>query len=313
MSLSERYECLILGSGNGGMYLAWHLARSGKRTAVIERQWIGGSCPNINCLPSKNEIWSAKVADLIHHADKFGATTGAVAINMAAVRQRKRKMVEELKTLALQEYHTSGVELIMGSGRFTAAKTLEVRLNDGGMRVLTGDQVFINLGTHATIPSVPGLEMAQAYRRFGSRVSVIERGPQLAGREDPDIAAEMHRILADEGIEVLVGTQVQRVERSSSRKVAVVARTAAGERTIEGSDVLVAVGRTPNTTGIGLEMCGIELDAGGLALYCPARCGDRAPNPGRRLGRAFLSCARPRRLGARVHLYDDRTHAEASI
>ena len=294
MSLSERYECLILGSGNGGMFLAWHLARSGKRTALIERQWIGGSCPNINCLPSKNEIWSAKVADLIHHADQFGATTGAVAINMAAVRQRKRKMVEELKTLALQEYRTSGVELIMGTGHFTAPKTLEVRLNDGGMRVLTGDQVFINLGTHATIPNVPGLEaarplthiealeldylpehlivlgagyvgleMAQAYRRFGSRVSVIERGPQLAGREDPDIAAEMHRILADEGIEVLVGTQVQRVERSSSRKVAVVARTAAGERTIEGSDILVAVGRTPNTTGIGLEMCGVELDAQG--------------------------------------------------
>jgi pyruvate/2-oxoglutarate dehydrogenase complex dihydrolipoamide dehydrogenase (E3) component len=294
MPQSERYECLILGSGNGGMYLAWHLARSGKRTAVVERQWIGGSCPNINCLPSKNEIWSAKVADLIHHADKFGTTTGAVTTNMAAVRRRKREMVEELKALAVHEYHTSGAELIMGTGRFTAPKTLEVRLNDGGLRVLQGDQVFINLGTHATIPGVPGLEaarplthiealeldylpehlvvlgagyvgleMAQAYRRFGSRVSIIERGPQLAGREDPDVASEMHRILADEGIEILVGAQVQRVERSSGRKVTMVVRTTAGERTIEGSDVLVAVGRTPNTTGIGLEASGIELDTQG--------------------------------------------------
>jgi pyruvate/2-oxoglutarate dehydrogenase complex dihydrolipoamide dehydrogenase (E3) component len=270
------------------------MARSSRRTAVIERQWIGGSCPNINCLPSKNEIWSAKVADLIHHAGSFGATTGSVAINMAAVRQRKREMVDAVKTLTLQQYRESGAELIMGTGRFTAPTTLEVRLNDGGVRVLTGDRVFINLGTHATIPSVPGLEaarplthiealeldylpehlivigggyvgleMAQAYRRFGSRVSIIERGPQLAGREDLDVASEMHRILADEGIEVLLGAEVQRVERSSSREVSAVVRSSAGDRRVEGTDILVAVGRSPNTKGVGLEAGGIELDTRG--------------------------------------------------
>ncbi len=160
MPQPERFETLVLGSGNGGMYLAWHMARSGRRTAVVERRWIGGSCPNINCLPSKNEIWSGKVAELMHHAANFGAMTGSVAIDMAKVRQRKRDMVEGLIAMTLQEYKASGVELIMGVAHFVAPKTLEVRLNDGGTRVLAGDQVFVNIGTHAAIPSVPGLDAA---------------------------------------------------------------------------------------------------------------------------------------------------------
>src|SRR6266550_545256 len=161
MAQPERYEILILGSGAGGKLLAWHLARSGRRTAVVERRWIGGSCPNINCLPSKNEIWSAKVAHLVHHAAQFGTVTGPVAIDMATVRQRKRDMVDRQIAAHVQNYKTSGAELIMGSGHFVAPKTLEVRLNDGGTRVLAGDQVFLNVGTHAAIPSVRGLEAAR--------------------------------------------------------------------------------------------------------------------------------------------------------
>src|SRR6266550_1595670 len=160
MAQPERYEILILGSGAGGKLLAWHLARSGQRTAVVERRWIGGSCPNIACLPSKNEIWSAKVAHLVHHAAQFGAMTAPITIDMATVRQRKRDMVDRQITAHLQNYQTSGAELIMGAGRFVAPKTLEVRLHDGGTRVLTGDQVFLNVGTHAAIPSVRGLEAA---------------------------------------------------------------------------------------------------------------------------------------------------------
>jgi pyruvate/2-oxoglutarate dehydrogenase complex dihydrolipoamide dehydrogenase (E3) component len=160
MPQPERCEILVLGSGNGGMFLAWHMARSGRRTAVVERRLIGGSCPNINCLPSKNEIWSAKVSDLVHHAARFGAMTGSVAIDMAKVRQRKREMVEELIAITLQQYKESGAELIMGAGTFVAPKTLEVRLNDGGTRVLTGDQIFLNIGTQAAIPNVPGLDAA---------------------------------------------------------------------------------------------------------------------------------------------------------
>src|SRR6516225_7257042 len=141
MSQPERYEVLVLGSGAGGKLLAWTLAGSGRRTAVVERKYVGGSCPNINCLPSKNEVWSAKVADLIHHAAQFGLATGTSAIDMVRVRQRKREMVDGLVAMHLDLYKASGAEFIMGAGRFVAPKTLEVRLNDGGTRVLVGDQV----------------------------------------------------------------------------------------------------------------------------------------------------------------------------
>src|SRR5215510_13933104 len=149
MSQPERFEILILGSGAGGKLLAWHMARSGRRTAVVERRYIGGSCPNINCLPSKNEIWSAKVAHLVRHAAQYGTVTGPVSTDMAKVRQRKRDMVDRLVDVHLQNYNASGAELIMGSGRFVAPKTIEVQLNDGGTRALVGDKVFLNVGTHA--------------------------------------------------------------------------------------------------------------------------------------------------------------------
>ena len=291
---TERYEVLVLGSGGGGKFLTWHMARAGRRTAVVERRWIGGSCPNINCLPSKNEIWSAKVADLVHHAKAFGIVTGAAAIDMSRVRQRKRDMVDGLVALHREEYRASGADLIMGAARFVAPKTLEVRLNDGGTRTLEGERVFLNLGTHATIPAIPGLadarplthieileldrlpehlvvlgggyvglEFAQAYRRFGSRVTLIERGGQLLSREDPDVAAELRRILSDEGIAILLGTEVLQVEGRTGDGVRLRVRAAGGEQMIAGSDVLVAAGRTPNTAGIGLELAGVELDARG--------------------------------------------------
>src|SRR3979490_856936 len=120
MAQPERFETLILGSGNGGMYLAWHMARSGRRVAVVERRWIGGFCPNINCLPSKNEIWSAKVADLLHPAAQFGIVADSVTVDMAKVRQRKRAMVEGLVAVHLDLYEKSGTDLIMGEGRFVA-------------------------------------------------------------------------------------------------------------------------------------------------------------------------------------------------
>src|ERR1700757_3665632 len=295
MSEPERYEVLILGSGEPGKLLAWHMAQSGRRTAVVERRWVGGSCPNIACLPSKNEIWSARVAYLAQHAAQFGTMiTGPVTTDMAKVRQRKRDMVEREIALHLQNYKSSGAELIMGSGRFMAPKTLEVRLNDGGTRVLAGDRVFLNVGTRAAIPDIPGLEaarplthvealeldvlpahlivlgggyvgleLAQAYRRFGSRVTVIEHGPQLMGREDPDVAEEVQRILREEGIQVLVAAETLHVHGRSRETVSLGVRTTSGERSIEGSDLLVAAGRIPNTTGIGLEAAGVEVDGRG--------------------------------------------------
>jgi pyruvate/2-oxoglutarate dehydrogenase complex dihydrolipoamide dehydrogenase (E3) component len=291
---TERYEVLVLGSGAGGKLLSWHLARTGRRTAVVERRWIGGSCPNINCLPSKNEIWSAKVADLVHHASSYGMVTGSPAIDMERVRQRKREMVDALVAMHLEQYRASGAELIMGEARFVAPKTLEVRLNGGGTRTLEGERVFLNLGTHAAIPAIPGLadaepltnielleldrlpehlvilgggyvglEFAQAYRRFGSRVTVIQRGDQLLEHEDPDVTAELERILHGEGIEFLHAADVVEVEGRSGHGVRLRVRAAGRERTIAGSDILVATGRTPNTAGIGLELAGVELDSRG--------------------------------------------------
>jgi pyruvate/2-oxoglutarate dehydrogenase complex dihydrolipoamide dehydrogenase (E3) component len=236
----------------------------------------------------------AKVADLVHHADRFGMMTGPVTTDMKRVLARKRDMVDGLIALHLDEYKVSGTELIMGTGRFIAPKTIEVSLNDGGTRVLTGDRVALNLGTHATIPDIPGLaaaqpltnvealeldrlprhlvvigggyvglELAQAYRRFGSRVTIIETGPQLAGREDPDVAAALQEMLRDEGIVIHLDAKVLDVQGRSGQTVSLQLHTPSGDQTIEGSDILVAAGRAPNTHGLGLDLAGVALDARG--------------------------------------------------
>lgn len=294
MSQPERFDALVLGTGQGGKLLAWHLARSGKRTAAVERQWIGGSCPNVACLPSKNELWSARVGYLTRQGARFGALTGRVATDMTMVRRRKRDMVEREIAVHLANFRSSGAELIRGTGRFSGPKTLDVALNDGGTRVLTADQVFINVGTRAAIPPVPGLEqarplthvealelgyvpsdlivlgggyvgleLAQAFRRFGSRVTVVEQGPQLLGREDADLAGEIARILSGEGIRLLTAAEPVDVHGRSGEGIELTLRPASGGQRLEGSDLLVATGRIPNTAGIGLEAAGVALDERG--------------------------------------------------
>src|ERR1700756_5790656 len=161
MPQAEHFEVLVVGSGTGGKLIAWHLAQSGRRTAVVERRWIGGSCPNIACMPSKNEISSARVAHLARSAAQFGTMAGSLAIDMSTVRHRKREMVERQVANHLRNYKASGAELIMGAGRFISSKTLEVKLNDGGTRLLAADKLFLNLGTHAALPDVPGLAAAR--------------------------------------------------------------------------------------------------------------------------------------------------------
>jgi pyruvate/2-oxoglutarate dehydrogenase complex dihydrolipoamide dehydrogenase (E3) component len=308
MPKAEPFDVLILGSGAGGKLLAWEMAGSGRRTAVVERKWIGGSCPNIACMPTKNEIWSAKVAHLARHGGQFGTVTGPIAIDMAAVRQRKRDMVNREIDAHLLNYKATGVELIMGSGRFIAPKTLEVSLNDGGTRVLEGERVFLNLGTHAAIPNIPGLEasrplthiealdldylpshlivlgggyvgleMAQAYRRFGSEVTLIEAGPQIMSREDPDIADAVQRILSEEGVRFIMTAEPVGVDGRSGEQVSMTVRTSSGEQKIVGSDILSAAGRIPNTAGIGLEAIGVELDTRGY-IRVNERLETTAPN-----------------------------------
>jgi pyruvate/2-oxoglutarate dehydrogenase complex dihydrolipoamide dehydrogenase (E3) component len=294
MPQSEQFEVLVLGSGTGGKLIAWHMAQAGRRTAVVERRWIGGSCPNIACMPSKNEIESARVARTVRQGRHFGVQTGSMAVDMATVRRRKREMVERQVAKHVQIYKASGAQLIMGSGRFVAPKTLEVNLNDGEMRVLAADKVFLNVGTRAAIPNAPGLaeaqplthvealeldylprhlivvgggysglEFAQAYRRFGSEVTIIETGPQIMAREDVDVSREMRRILSAEDIQVLVDAELLEVSGRSGDKVALTVRTPSGDQRIDGSDILVAAGRIPNTEGIGLQSAGVELDGRG--------------------------------------------------
>ncbi|HEY9717049.1 MAG TPA: mercuric reductase, partial [Trichormus sp.] len=287
----ERFEILVLGSGAGGKLLSWHMGKSGARTAMVERRWIGGSCPNVACLPTKNEIWSAKVAQTVRNAADFGAVTGSVTIDMAKVRQRKQDMINELVAIHMEHYKQSGVELILGTGRFVAPKVLEVELNDGGTRLITGDKIFIDTGTHAAIPNIPGLadtqplthiealevdylpshlivlgggyiglELAQAYRRFGSRVTVLERGNHVLSHEDSDVALEIQQVLIDEGIDIITKASPIEATGRSGDKVTFKVHTPSGEKIIEGSDILVSTGRIPNTAGIGLEQAGVQLD-----------------------------------------------------
>jgi pyruvate/2-oxoglutarate dehydrogenase complex dihydrolipoamide dehydrogenase (E3) component len=219
MSEIEHYEILVIGSGEAGKHLTWNLAQSGHRTAVVERKYIGGSCPNIACLPSKNVIWSAKANWFARHGAEYGVQTGPASTDMKGVFNRKRKMVESEVQFHLDRFKATGAELICGEAHFIAPKAVEVYLNDGGRRTVTGDRLFLDLGSHAMMPDIPGLadakpmthiealdlqrlpahvivlgggyvglELAQALRRFGTRVTIIERGSQVATAEDPDVS-----------------------------------------------------------------------------------------------------------------------------
>jgi pyruvate/2-oxoglutarate dehydrogenase complex dihydrolipoamide dehydrogenase (E3) component len=294
MSEIEGYEILVIGSGESGKHLTWTMAQAGHRTAVVERKFIGGSCPNIACLPSKNVIRSAKAAWFARRAGEYGVQTGPVATAMKGVLNRKRKMVEGEVQFHMDRFKATGAELIMGEARFVAPKTVEVHLNDGGRRVITGNRVFLDLGARAAIPDTPGLaaakpmthvdaldldrlpehlivlgggyvglELAQALRRFGSAVTVIELGRQIASGEDPDVGQALLENFTSEGIEVLLETRVREVEGLSGQNIRIRAANSHGEQMIEGTDLLVATGRTPNTQGIGLEAAGVELDGRG--------------------------------------------------
>ncbi len=290
----EKYENLVLGSGGSGKFIAWTMGDAGRRTAMVERRALGGSCPNVACLPSKNIIYSARVISLARRGAEFGLTTESMSVNMKTVQRRKRLMVEGLHQMHADRTKASGADLIMGNARFVAPRTVEIDLNNGGKRAISADRVFLDLGSRAAVPEVPGLrgaepmthvealdlerlpehlivlgggyvglELSQAMRRLGSQVTVIEEGPQLASHEDPDIGAALRDLFAEEGIEVLLGTQVRQVEGRSGNRVQVHANDARGKRTIEGTDLLVATGRKANTDGIGLDLTGVQLDQHG--------------------------------------------------
>ncbi len=270
----EKFENLVIGSGGSGKFVAWTMGDAGRRTAMVERWLLGGACPNVACLPSKNIVYSARVISLARRGAEFGLKTESMSVDMQTVQRRKRQMVEGLHQMHVDATTKSGAELIMGNARFIAPRTVEIDLHSGGKRTIFGERVFLDLGSRAAMPEVPGLkdakpmthvefldldrlpehlivigggyvglELSQAMRRLGSKVTVIEESPQLAIHEDPDIGAALRDLFVDEGIEVLLGTEARQVEGRSGDRVRVHTSDGHGKRTIEGTDLLVATGR----------------------------------------------------------------------
>jgi pyruvate/2-oxoglutarate dehydrogenase complex dihydrolipoamide dehydrogenase (E3) component len=289
MSEIERYDAVVLGTGEAGKYMAWHLGSSGKRTVVIERKFIGGNCPNVACLPSKNVIQSAKVASYFQRGKEFGVLTDKWTVSMPGVRARKREMVDGLHQIHMDNFARSKAEIVMGEGRFIGDRTLKVSLAGGGERILRGDQVFINTGTRAAIGNTPGLaeasplthiealeldvvpehllilgggfvglEFAQAMRRLGSRVTIVERNDRLLHNEDLDVSEAITQLFQDEAIVTVANTSLGRVEGKSGQGVRLYGSRRQSQIIVEGSHLLVATGRIPNTDGIGLDLAGVK-------------------------------------------------------
>lgn len=290
----ERYDAIIIGTGQAGKPLALALAEAGWKAAIIERKHVGGTCINVGCTPTKTMVASARVAYLARRGTDYGVPPNTVRVEMAKVRQRKQAIVESFRNGSQRRLDdTKGVALIFGEATFTGPNSVAVRTPGGETRHLTADKIFINTGGRPEKPPVPGLdsvptldstsimeldvlpahllvlgggyiglEFGQMFRRFGSQVTVVQRGKQLLGREDPDVAEEVAKILREDGIEILLETQAVRVEKGDG-KIRLTVRTPTEERTLGGSHLLVAAGRAPNTDGLNLGAAGVQTDKRG--------------------------------------------------
>ncbi|MFL5803039.1 MAG: FAD-dependent oxidoreductase, partial [Roseiflexaceae bacterium] len=289
---TEHYDDIVIGAGQAGGPLATALARAGRQVALVERTHVGGTCINEGCTPTKTMVASARVAYLARRAADYGIHTGPISVDMAKVRQRKRAIVESFRSGSQRRIEsTKGVDLLMGEASFSGPKTIVVRLNSGGERQLTAERFFINTGARSSAPPLPGLdsvhtldstsimeldvvpehllvlgggyiglEFGQMFRRFGSQVTVVQRGERLLGREDADVADAVADILREDGVEVLLKTDAQRVAPGAGGAIELTVRSPSGERTLSGSHLLVAVGRTPNADRLNLAVAGVETD-----------------------------------------------------
>jgi pyruvate/2-oxoglutarate dehydrogenase complex dihydrolipoamide dehydrogenase (E3) component len=291
----EYYDVLVLGSGEAGKYIAWSSAMLGRSAAVIERRYIGGSCPNIACLPSKNIIHTSKVVHTAAQAASYGLPEVQPGVKMEVVRDRKRAMVNGLIAMHEDRYHQSGAELILGEGRFVGPKSIEVTLASGETCVLTGGHVVVCTGSRSLIEPIPGLreatplthiealelgkvpehliilgggyvglEFAQAMRRFGSRVTVVERNARILHREDIDVSEFITRTLVAEGVEIVTDASLEKVDGRSGEQVTLHLRRDGGIAELTGSHLMVATGRASNTENIGLQEAGIALTSKGF-------------------------------------------------
>ena len=296
MTATKHYDAIVIGAGQAGGPLSTALAQAGWRTAIIERIHVGGTCINEGCTPTKTMVASARVAYLARRAADYGVHTGPVTVDMTVVRKRKRDIVDSFRNGSQKRIEsTKGVDLLMGEARFIGPKVLEVRLSNGETQQLTANAFFINAGDRPSRPaidgldsvptldstsimeldSVPahllvlgggyvGLEFGQMFRRFGSAVTIIQRGAHLLAREDDDVAEEVARILQEDGIEVLLETKPLHVERTGEGTIQLALKTPAGERALTGSHLLLAAGRTPNSDWLNLPATGIQTDEHGF-------------------------------------------------
>lgn len=290
----ETFDAIVIGAGQGGKPLALDLANAGRSTALVERKYVGGTCINVGCTPTKTMVASARVAHLARRSADYGVHAGPVAVDMSEVRARKQAIVDSFRTSSERRIEaTRNLELVRGDARFVDRKTLEVAMNDGSTRRMTAEWIFVDTGGRPSPLDVPGagdveyldstsimeldrvpehlvvvggsyigLEFSQMFRRFGSRVTVVQRSARLLSREDPDVADAVAEILREDGVELVFNAKPAGVAPSGDG-VALAVRTPDGERTIEGSHLLVAIGRTPNTDTLGLEAAGIRANARG--------------------------------------------------
>ena len=294
MASPEQFDAIVIGSGQGGNPLARALAKAGKRTAVIEREHIGGTCVNEGCTPTKTMVASARVAYLAGRGGDFGVNCGPIAIDMVKIRERKRAIVKSFR-----EGNERGLKdtdcdtIIMGEASFAGPKLVRVLCNGGGERLLSGELIFLNTGLRSSIPKLEGLadvpyldnrsvmelgevpghlvvlgggyiglEFGQLFRRLGSAVTIVQSGPRLLMREDDDVADEVQKILEQDGIEVLLNASARKVRREDDG-IALTIEIAGGQRVVSGSHLLLAVGRIPNTDRLNLSAAGIEMDKRG--------------------------------------------------
>jgi pyruvate/2-oxoglutarate dehydrogenase complex dihydrolipoamide dehydrogenase (E3) component len=295
MTPSDQFQAIVIGSGQGGNPLCISLAQAGFRTALIERQFVGGTCINYGCSPTKTMVASARVAYLARRGADYGVRTGDIRVDMARVRERKRGVVESFRNARLGSFkNLANFELIFGEASFSSAKTLRVKLRDGGVRELSGEKIFIDAGTRPAIPAIDGLtdvpfldstsimeldslpehlivlgggyvglEFGQMFRRFGSRVTIVQSGPQLLTREDADVAGAVAQILQQDGVSVLLNAKATRVAKTGGQ-INVTVRVGEESHVVDGSHLLVGTGRTPNTDTLNLAAAGVVPDKRGF-------------------------------------------------
>ena len=293
MATRRHYDAIVIGAGQGGIPLAKTLAQAGRKVALVEREHVGGTCYNEGCTPSKTMVASAKVAYLDRRSADYGVKNGSVTVDMVAVRQRKRDIVEDFRGGGEQRIRdTEGLDLIWGEASFTGPEELEV---SGDESRLSAGNIFINTGSRPAdppvegLPSVPalnsttimelaevpehllilgggyvGLEFAQMFRRFGSEVTVVQRDKQLLTREDTDVAEAVAEVLREDSVGVLLETQAERVEQAEDAEILLTIDTPEGENRLAGSHLLVATGRPPNTDRLNLEAAGVVTNERGF-------------------------------------------------